>query len=135
MKILLPILLGACAFAQDPPRIPDWVKVAKKRPGMLVIHGGFAGGNLSPMVDMTLETANPGKLAKLKDLPPILTLHCDAGPTVPYEHDVKLTNALVGAGARAEIITVPQGKHGFPKDKLDELYPQIITFLEKYGIK
>ncbi len=70
-----------------------------------------------------------------KDLPPILTLHGDADPTVPYEHGVKLTKALREAGAHAEMITVPQGKHGFPKEKLDELYPQIFAFLEKYGIK
>src|SRR5713101_4603347 len=64
-----------------------------------------------------------------KDLPPILTLHGDADPTVPYEHGVKLTKALVDIGARAEMITVPGGKHGFPKEKLDELYPFIFEFL------
>ncbi len=66
-----------------------------------------------------------------KDLPPILTLHGDADPTVPYEHGVKLTKALVDIGARAEMITVPGGKHGFPKEKLDELYPFIFEFLSR----
>jgi len=65
-----------------------------------------------------------------KDLAPILTLHGDADPTVPYEHGTKLTKALVDAGAKAEMITVPGGKHGFPKETLDELYPRIFAFLK-----
>ena len=65
-----------------------------------------------------------------KDLPPILTLHGDADPTVPYEHGTKLTKALVDKGAKAEMITVPGGKHGFPKETLDELYPRIFAFLK-----
>lgn len=69
-----------------------------------------------------------------RDLPPILTLHGDADPTVPYEHGVKLTRALRDAGAPAEMISVPQGKHGFPKEKLDELYPQIFAFLKRQGV-
>ena len=48
-----------------------------------------------------------------------------------HEHGVKLTKALVDAGARAEMITVPGGKHGFPKEKLDELYPLIFEFLSR----
>jgi acetyl esterase/lipase len=69
-----------------------------------------------------------------KDLPPILTIHGDADQTVPYEHGAKLTKALADAGARAELITVPNGKHGFPKEISDELYPKIFVFLEKQGI-
>ena len=69
-----------------------------------------------------------------KDLPPILTLHGDADETVPYEHGVKLTRALRDAGAKAEMLSVPQGKHGFPKEKLDELYPQIFDFLKRQGV-
>jgi acetyl esterase/lipase len=278
MRTFFLLLFSTCAFAQQPPAIPDWVKVesnihydkynetvldvlqstrstARKRPGVLVIHGGgwtggtkesqvvpiclrylekgfvvvnveyrlakaaiapaavqdalkaaawfrtnakkyrvdpnkivvtggSAGGHLALMVGMTPKTANLGKPAKVaavvnfygitdvndqlqgpnkrtyavtwvpamkgreelarrvspmtyvrKDLPPILTLHGDADPTVPYEQGVKLTKALREAGARAEMITVPQGKHGFPKATLDGLYPQIFAFLAKYGIE
>ncbi|MBV6433953.1 MAG: Acetyl esterase [Bryobacteraceae bacterium] len=69
-----------------------------------------------------------------RGLPPVLTVHGDADPTVPYEHGVKLTKALVGVGVKAEMISVPGGKHGFPKEKLDELYPQIWQFLERCGV-
>ncbi len=69
-----------------------------------------------------------------RGVPPVLTIHGDADQTVPYEHGVQLTKALVQAGATAEMISVPGGRHGFPKEKMDELYPQIFTFLERQGV-
>jgi acetyl esterase/lipase len=70
-----------------------------------------------------------------KDLPPILTIHGDADDTVPYEHGVKLTKALRDAGADAELVSVPQGAHGFPKGTEDEIYEHDIwPFLKKHGI-
>lgn len=69
-----------------------------------------------------------------RDVPAILTIHGDADQTVPYEHGVQLTKTLVQAGAKAEMVSVPQGKHGFPKEKMDELYPQIFAFLERQGV-
>lgn len=65
-----------------------------------------------------------------KDAPPVLTIHGDADETVPYEHGVNLTRALRNAGADAEMINVPQGPHGFPKAKLDQIFPQIFAFLK-----
>jgi len=70
-----------------------------------------------------------------KGLPPILTIHGDADSTVPYEHGVKLTKALRDAGDDAELVSVPQGEHGFPKAKVDEIYEQNIwPFLKKHGV-
>lgn len=69
-----------------------------------------------------------------KDVPPILTLHGDADQTVPYEHGLQITKTLVDAGAKAEMISVHLGAHGFPKEKLDELYPQIFAFLQRNGV-
>jgi acetyl esterase/lipase len=70
-----------------------------------------------------------------KGLPPILTIHGDADQTVPYEHGVKLTKALRDVGDDAELVSVPQGEHGFPKAKEDEIYEQNIwPFLKKHGI-
>jgi acetyl esterase/lipase len=65
-----------------------------------------------------------------RDVPPILTIHGDQDPTVPYEHGVNLTKALRDAGADAQLISVPGGKHGFPPQKMAELYPQIWDFLK-----
>jgi dipeptidyl aminopeptidase/acylaminoacyl peptidase len=70
-----------------------------------------------------------------KGLPPILTLHGDADPTVPYEHGVKLTKALQAAGGTAVLVTVPGGKHGFPKETVDQIYERDIwPFLTKVGV-
>lgn len=70
-----------------------------------------------------------------KDVPPILTLHGDADPTVPYEQGVRLTNALKQAGAKTELITVPGGKHGFTPAEMNDLWPQIFKFLHKNKLK
>ena len=70
-----------------------------------------------------------------KGLPPILTIHGDADETVPYEHGVKLTKALRDAGADAELVSVPQGHHGFPKATEDQIYEHDIwPFLKKHGV-
>lgn len=69
-----------------------------------------------------------------RNLPAILTLHGDADQTVPYEHGVNLTKALNDAGVRTEMISVPQGRHGFPKEKMDELYKDIFGFLTRVGV-
>ena len=69
-----------------------------------------------------------------RDLPPILTVHGDADETVPYEHGTNLTKALRQAGATAEMISVPQGKHGFSKEQWAGVLPQIFKFLERHRI-
>lgn len=70
-----------------------------------------------------------------KGLPPILVIHGDADSTVPYEHSVKLVKALRDAGDDAELVSVPQGEHGFPDAKVNEIYEQNIwPFLKKHGV-
>jgi len=70
-----------------------------------------------------------------KGLPPILTIHGDADPTVPYEHGVRLVKGLRDDGGDAELVSVPQGEHGFPKATVDEIYERNIwPFLRKHGV-
>ena len=70
-----------------------------------------------------------------KGLPPILAIHGDADSTVPYEQSVKLVKALRDAGDDAELVSVPQGEHGFPQAREDEIYEQNIwPFLKKHGV-
>jgi len=69
-----------------------------------------------------------------KDVPPILTLHGDADQVVPYEQSVMLTNELKKAGAKAELITMPGGKHGFTPAQMNELWPKIFKFLKKQKV-
>jgi acetyl esterase/lipase len=69
-----------------------------------------------------------------KDVPPVLTIHGQVDETVPYEHGVRITKELRDAGADAEMISVPNGKHGFPSEQMDALYQQIFDFLSRRKI-
>ena len=46
-------------------------------------------------------------------LPPILTIHGDLDPTVPYSQSVRLHKALADAGVPNELMTMAGGKHGY----------------------
>lgn len=70
-----------------------------------------------------------------KDLPPILTIHGDADPTVPYSHATRLHDALNKAGVTNQLLTIPGGKHGgFTKDEYLKAYATIRAFLKKHGL-
>jgi acetyl esterase/lipase len=69
-----------------------------------------------------------------KGLPPVLALHGDADPVVPYEQSVLLVKALKSAGDDAELITIPGGKHGFAPEEMEQLWPQIFKWLKKRKI-
>ena len=70
-----------------------------------------------------------------KGLPPILTIHGDADPTVPYEHALRLKKALDAAGVPNELFTVPGGKHGgFTDEETLKIQQKIDEFLHKHGI-
>lgn len=64
------------------------------------------------------------------ELPPILTVHGDADPTVPYSHATRLRDALAKVGIRNKLITVPGGKHGnFTREEMVTIYSKIHEFL------
>ena len=46
-------------------------------------------------------------------LPPILTIHGDLDPTVPYSQSVRLHKALADAAVPNELMTMAGGKHGY----------------------
>jgi acetyl esterase/lipase len=70
-----------------------------------------------------------------KDLPPILTIHGTKDGLVPYDHAVRLHEALDGVGVANKLITVPDGGHGgFSKEKNRELQGAIRAFLREHGI-
>ncbi len=65
-------------------------------------------------------------------IPPILTIHGDADPTVPYQHALRLQSALESAGVSHELVTIPGGKHGgFSPDERVRIYTAIREFLGK----
>ena len=68
-------------------------------------------------------------------LPPILTVHGDADPTVPYPEAVKLHQELAKVNVPNQLITVPGGKHGnFTADERVKIYTVIREFLTKNGL-
>jgi len=68
-------------------------------------------------------------------LPPILTVHGDADPTVPYPEAVRLHEALSKANVPNQLVTVPGGKHGnFTPEERTKIFLTIREFLSKHGI-
>ena len=68
-------------------------------------------------------------------LPPILTVHGDADPTVPYPEAVALHKALDKFKGPNQLVTIPGGKHGgFTPQERDRIYLTIREFLGKNGL-
>ena len=68
-------------------------------------------------------------------LPPILTIHGDDDPIVPYEHATRLKDELDQAGAVNELHTVPGGGHGgFTDAETLEIFEVIHRFLSRHGL-
>jgi acetyl esterase/lipase len=68
-------------------------------------------------------------------LPPILTVHGDADPTVPYPEAVALHKALDKFKVPNQLVTISGGKHGgFTPEERDRIYLTIREFLGKNGL-
>jgi acetyl esterase/lipase len=68
-------------------------------------------------------------------LPPILTIHGDADPTVPYQEAVRLHEALAKVNVPNQLITIAGGRHGnFTPEQRDKIYITIREFLAKNGL-
>ena len=70
-----------------------------------------------------------------RDLPPILTIHGDADPTVPYTEATRLRDALSSANVPNQLLTIPGGHHGnFSPEERVKIYVTIREFLTKYHV-
>jgi acetyl esterase/lipase len=68
-------------------------------------------------------------------VPPVLTVHGDGDPLVPYSQAVRLHAALEKVGVRNQLITIAGGKHGdFAEPQLLKAYEAIQTFLQRLGL-
>ena len=66
-------------------------------------------------------------------LPPVLTIHGDADPIVPYDQGVRLHTALDEAGVPNQLLTVPGGGHGgFSVAENIRIYAAIGAFLGQH---
>ena len=68
-------------------------------------------------------------------LPPMLLIHGDADPVVPYSHAVRLHEALDRAGVRNGLVTIPGGGHvRFKRDEMARVYALIRELLARNGL-
>ena len=68
-------------------------------------------------------------------VPPVLTVHGDRDPLVPYSQAVRLHDALKKAGVRNQLITIAGGKHGdFPEPEILKAYEAIQIFLRRLDL-
>lgn len=68
-------------------------------------------------------------------LPPIMTIHGDADPTVPYPQAVKLKADLDRLKVPNQLVTIPKGGHGgFTTAQRTMIYQEIRAFLAKNGV-
>lgn len=68
-----------------------------------------------------------------RGVPPILTIHGDADPTVPYTHALRLREALDAAGVPNRLHTVPGGGHGnFSVEESLQIYETVRRFLQEH---
>ena len=67
--------------------------------------------------------------------PPIISIHGDADPVVPYNQSVRLREALTKVGVDVELVTIPGGKHGgFTRTENQRAHTAIRAFLAKHGL-
>jgi acetyl esterase/lipase len=68
-------------------------------------------------------------------LPPIMTIHGDSDPLVPYAHAVRLHEELSRVNVPNQLLTIPGAKHGgFTADERTRIYVAIREFLAKNGL-
>ena len=68
-------------------------------------------------------------------LPPILTVHGENDPLVPYQQAVRLHRALTEAGVPNRLVTIPEGPHGpFNPEETLRAHTIITEFLERHGL-
>ncbi len=69
-------------------------------------------------------------------LPPILTIHGDKDQLVPYEHAVRLHDALTKAKVPNQLLTIPGGRHGnFTPEERTKIFATIREFLAKHALE
>jgi acetyl esterase/lipase len=85
-------------------------------------------GNQPNRVDVA-KAASPMTYVRA-GMPPTISIHGDADNLVPYQHSVRLQEALQKAGIPHELVTIPGGGHGnFPPDQWQRAYAAIEKFL------
>jgi len=75
-----------------------------------------------------------------KGVPPIITIGGDKDPIVPYQHQIRLHEALTRQGVPNQLVTIQGGGHGsttplaWNREQFIYAQEEIFKFLEKNGI-
>ena len=84
--------------------------------------------------DEVAELVSPLRYVR-SGLPPILTIHGNADPIVPYQQAVRLHERLDDEGVANTLHTVEGGGHGrFNRDETLEAFEAIQKFLREHGL-
>ena len=113
--------------------ITDVYDLAHRAPG---ISGNFTEAWLGsdPNRDEIAKRVSPVTYVR-SGLPPVLTIHGDNDPIVPYDQGVRLHEALDDARVPNEFITIPGGGHGgFSNAEMVQAYAAIRAFLGEHGV-
>ncbi len=119
------------------------------RPVIVFIHGGalmMGDRKLTPNPGSLLEAYDPaeepsafdpfGPVRKVtSDYPPTLLVHGTKDTDVPYELSVEMAKQLAAKGVAHELITIPDGGHGFDKRNAGiavRTYRQVVEFLDEH---
>jgi acetyl esterase/lipase len=96
----------------------------------------YAVAWLSSMPDREMIARRVSPLTYVRPgLPPVIAIQGDADPIVPYQHSVRLMEALAKADVPHELVTIPGGKHGgFSPEERTKAYVAIREFLAKNGL-
>ena len=113
--------------------IADVVGLAQGAPG---VSGNFTEAWLGSRPDRIEVAARVSPMTYIRaDLPPVITIHGDADPIVPYDHGVRLHEALDGVGVPNELVTVEGGGHGgFTIEQYARIYSTIRNFLSAHDL-
>jgi acetyl esterase/lipase len=117
--------------------IVDWYGISDVNellagPNMRAFAVGWLGAN--PNRDALAKLVSPLTYVKA-GIPPIISIHGDADPTVPYTQKVAIHEALKKANLPAELVTIKGGRHGgFTNAEMLTAYTAIRAFLAKHNL-
>ena len=113
--------------------ITDVVDLIERTPGP---SGSFTEAWLGSANDRAEVAKRVSPMTYVRrGLPPVLTVHGDSDPIVPYSHGVRLHQALEDAGVPNELVTVTDGGHGgFTGAESERIYTAIRKFLRTHDV-
>ena len=89
------------------------------------------------------DSPNPLEVARAlsplplrQGVPPVISIHGDADPVVPYTQSVRLHEALRSARVSEKLITIPGGGHGgFSRAENQRAFGEVEAFLAANGMR